>query len=55
MTEEKDARYQFRLPRSLLDEAMDKARREDFTLAQVLRRCLKEWVKDPTEEPEQED
>jgi hypothetical protein len=55
MTEEKDARYQFRLPRSLLDAAMEKARREDFTLAQVLRRCVKAWVQeDPLEESRKE-
>ena len=52
---EKNARYQFRLPRRLLDTALEKARREDVTVAQVLRRCLREWVKDPPEEPEQED
>jgi hypothetical protein len=53
MTFEKDARYQFRLPRGLLDAALQKARREDLTLAQVLRRCLREWVDDPPEKPEQ--
>ena len=55
MTEEKDARYQFRLPRGLLDAALEKARREDLTLAQVLRRCLREWVEDPPEEDREED
>ena len=55
MTEDKDARYQFRLSRSLLDAAMEKARREDFTLAQVLRRCLKAWIEeDVPREPQQE-
>jgi hypothetical protein len=52
---EKDARYQFRLPRTLLDEALEKARREDVTLAQVLRRCVREWLKDPPDEFKEED
>jgi len=58
MTLEKDARYQFRLPKSLLDAALDKARREDLTLAQVLRRLLRQWVaedKQPKERPPGED
>ena len=46
MTLEKDARYQFRLPKSLLDTALEKARRQDLTLAQVLRRLLREWIED---------
>jgi hypothetical protein len=56
MTYEKDARYQFRLPRELLDVALEKARREDILLSQVLRRYLREWVKDepPTDEQESE-
>ena len=55
MTMEKDARYQFRLSRSLLDAALKKARREDLTLAQVLRRCVREWVgQDPPEREEEE-
>lgn len=53
MAEEKDARYQFRLPQSLLDAALDKARRQDLSLSQVLRRLIREWVEDPPE-PEQE-
>ena len=53
--EEKDARYQFRLPGSLLDTALEKARREDLTLAQVLRRLLRQWVEEDPTESEQED
>lgn len=45
MTSEKDARYQFRLPQNLLDAALEKARVQDLSLAQVLRRLLREWVK----------
>jgi hypothetical protein len=55
MTQEKDARYQFRLPQQLLDAALDKARRADLTLAQVLRRCLREWVEDPPDLDEEDD
>ena len=54
MALEKDARYQFRLPQSLLTVALEKARREDLTLAQVLRRLLRQWIaedKQPEERP----
>ena len=54
MALEKDARYQFRLPQSLLTVALEKARGEDLTLAQVLRRLLRQWVakdKQPEERP----
>jgi hypothetical protein len=40
---EKDKSYRFRLPSELFDAAMAKAEREDLTLAQVLRRFLREW------------
>ena len=36
----------FRLSQELVDRAKARARREDITLSQVLRRCLREWVKD---------
>ena len=54
MTLDQDARYQFRLPKSLLDTALEKARRDDLTLAQVLRRLLRVWVESdpPTESKE---
>jgi len=55
MTLEKDARYQFRLPQSLLDAALEKARRKDLTLAQVLRRLLKQWIAEDPPESKQED
>ena len=56
MTLDNDARYQFRLPRELLDIAMEKARREDVLLSQVLRRFLREWVTDdpPSDEREED-
>lgn len=53
---EKDKSYRFRLPSKLFEAAMAKAAREDLTLAQVLRRFLRQWVaEDESEGPEQED
>ena len=49
--------FKFRLPQELLEAAQAKAKLEDLTLSQVLRRCLREWVKDdpPAEaNPEEE-
>jgi hypothetical protein len=52
---EKDKSYRFRLPTELFEAARAKAEREDLTLAQVLRRFLRDWVKeDPPEVPKQE-
>ena len=46
--------YRFRLPNELFEEAKAKAKREDLSLAQVLRRFLREWVaEDPPEVPEE--
>ena len=54
-TMDKDKSYRFRLPNELFEAAQAKASREDLSLAQVLRRFLREWVKgNPPEEPEQE-
>jgi hypothetical protein len=53
---EKDKSYRFRLPTDLFEAAQAKAKRQDLTLAQVLRRFLREWVaEDPPGEPEQGD
>jgi hypothetical protein len=49
-----EPKISFRLPRELYEKAKEKARREDITLSQVLRRCLKEWVGRDPPEPEQE-
>lgn len=49
---DKDKSYRFRLPTELFEAAKAKAKSEDLTLAQVLRRFLREWVADPPE-PEQ--
>ena len=52
---EKDKSYRFRLPTELFEAARAQAVREDLTLAQVLRRFLRDWVKEhPSEEPKQE-
>jgi predicted DNA binding CopG/RHH family protein len=53
---EKDKSYRFRLPSQLFEAAKAKAKRQDLTLAQVLRRFLREWVaENSAKEPEQED
>ena len=39
-----DARITLRVPRELYDEAKAKAEREDITLSQILRRCLRAWL-----------
>ena len=39
-----DKSYRLRLPTWLFEKAMAKAKREDLTLAQVMRRLLREWV-----------
>ena len=53
---EKDKSYRFRLPNELFEAARAKALREDLTLAQVLRRFLRQWVAEgKPEEPKQED
>jgi hypothetical protein len=54
---EKDKSYRFRLPTELFEAASAKAKRQDLTLAQVIRRFLREWLEDdsPPEEAEPED
>jgi predicted HicB family RNase H-like nuclease len=51
-----DTVFRFRLPAELLEAAKAKAEREDVSLAQVLRRCLRTWVGNPPrgEEGDQE-
>jgi predicted HicB family RNase H-like nuclease len=50
-----EPKISFRLPEDLYEKAKEKANREDITLSQVLRRCLRDWVEEDTpEEPEQE-
>jgi antitoxin component of RelBE/YafQ-DinJ toxin-antitoxin module len=49
MSDEKDARLSIRVPRKLLDAALEKAKAEDLTLSQVVRRFLREWIQDPPE------
>ena len=56
MSDKKDVRLAIRISRELRDAALEKARREDLTVSQVVRRFLKQWVtEDPPEEPKQED
>jgi hypothetical protein len=51
-----EPKISFRLPEDLYEKAKEKARREDITLSQVLRRCLREWAsEDPPEKREKED
>ena len=50
-----ETKITFRLPEELYEQAKAKAKREDITLSQVLRRCLREWVDYRPEEPEKED
>jgi len=53
---EKDKSYRFRLPSELFEAAQARAEREDQTLAQVLRRFLREWVvESPPEKVKEED
>ena len=49
-TGKKDKEYRFRLPNALFEVAMRKAKREDLTLAQVIRRFLREWVTEDVQE-----
>jgi predicted DNA binding CopG/RHH family protein len=44
MADRKDAKLVVRLPRPLLDAAKEKARTEDITVSQYVRRCLMKWV-----------
>ena len=48
---DKDKSYRFLLPTELFEAAMAKAKREDLTLAQVLRRFLMAWVTGGVELP----
>ena len=46
----------FRLPDDLHERALAKCKREDVTLSQVIRRILREWVKDePPQDERQEE
>ena len=40
------AKITIRLPEELYEQAKAKAKREDITISQVLRRCLREWIAD---------
>ncbi len=49
MGTEKDARYQLRLPKEMLQAAQAKAEEQELNLSQVIRRLLKKWLEDPPE------
>lgn len=48
------AKISLRLPDELYKKAQEKAKREDITLSQVLRRALRKWVEDPPEEGDED-
>ena len=50
-----DARITIRVSRDLYERAKEKASREDITVSQVLRRCLRQWLEDPPKEDREED
>jgi len=54
VTQDKDARFQFRISEALLKKALLKARREDLTLSQVIRRLLRQWLDEDPLEPEKD-
>ena len=41
-------RITIRVPQGLYEQAKAKAKREDITVSQVLRRALRNWVKEST-------
>jgi len=49
-----DARITLRVPQQLYDQAKAKAKREDITLSQVLRRHLREWAQEPSGDQKQQ-
>ena len=44
MTDGKDAKLTIRIPSGLLDAVREKAKLEDITVSQYVRRCLMKWV-----------
>ena len=60
MTDGKDTRLTIRISSALLDAAREKAKLEDITVSQYVRRCLMKWVgmlpvDDETQEEESQD
>ena len=43
----------FRISQDLYEKAKVKAKREDITLSQVLRRYLRQWIKDSPDQGQQ--
>ena len=48
------AKITIRLPQELYEQAKAKAKRDDITISQVLRRCLREWVADDASKEKEE-
>jgi len=44
MTDDKKAQLSVRLPRKLLEAAKEKAKAEDISVSQFIRRALMKWV-----------
>ena len=44
MADGKDAKLTIRIPSGLLDAVREKAKLEDITVSQYVRRCLMQWV-----------
>lgn len=50
MDDPKDVRLSIRIPEWLRRAAVEKAKREDLTVAQLVRRFLRDWVAEDQEE-----
>ena len=55
MNTKKDVRLSIRIPADLREAALHKAKREDLTLSQVVRRFLRKWIDEDSIELVQED
>jgi predicted HicB family RNase H-like nuclease len=50
-----ETKITIRVPEDLYQKAKEKARQEDITLSQVLRRCLRNWLEEDPSEPVKEE
>jgi antitoxin component of RelBE/YafQ-DinJ toxin-antitoxin module len=55
MSTKKDVRLSIRIPAELREAALNKAKREDMTLSQVVRRFLRKWIDEDSLDLDQED
>jgi len=44
-----------RIPQELYDKVKEKAKRDDITLSQVLRRLLREWIEEGERQKEKQE